>query len=86
MWAHYAGNGTGICLGFDEDALVDEFPVAYVGDLSYSNGPATVESDFVKWALAQGSADTLCDCWKLDKRGLFHEAQGLGVRRREARG
>jgi hypothetical protein len=30
MWAHYGREGSGICLGFDEDALTNEFPVAYV--------------------------------------------------------
>jgi hypothetical protein len=28
MWAHYGRESTGICLGFDEEALVNELPIA----------------------------------------------------------
>lgn len=54
MWAHYGREGTGICLGFDEDLLVDQFPVAYVGDIEYSDGPATVDSGLVSFAFGTG--------------------------------
>jgi hypothetical protein len=54
MWAHYAKDGAGICLAFDEDELVDQFPLAYVGDISYSDGSAKVSSDLIKYAFETG--------------------------------
>jgi hypothetical protein len=50
MWAHYGREGAGMCLGFDEDRLVNEFPLAYVADISYSDGPATVAAGLVEFA------------------------------------
>src|SRR6478736_425775 len=54
MWAHYGKEGTGICLGFDEDILVDQFPVAYVGDITYADRPATLPSQLVEFAYTTG--------------------------------
>jgi hypothetical protein len=54
MWAHYGREGAGICLAFDEDALVDQFPIAYVGDITYSDGPAKVSSGIVEHAFTTG--------------------------------
>jgi Protein of unknown function (DUF2971) len=54
MWAHYGREGVGICLAFDEDALVDQFPIAYVGDITYSDGPAKVSSGIVQYAFTTG--------------------------------
>ncbi len=50
MWAHYGREGAGICLGFDEEVLVNQFPIAYVGDIEYADGPATVPSGLVEYA------------------------------------
>jgi len=50
MWAHYGREGAGICLALDEDELVEQFPIAYAGDISYSNGPAKVPSWVVEYA------------------------------------
>jgi hypothetical protein len=44
MWAHYARDGTGVCLGFDEDALTDAFPYANVGDVRYVATSAQIEA------------------------------------------
>jgi hypothetical protein len=54
MWAHYGREGSGISLGFDEDALVNQFPLAYVGDIAYSDSPAKVPSGIIKYATATG--------------------------------
>lgn len=54
MWAHYGREGAGICLAFDEDALVDQFPIAYVGDVTYSDTPPKVPSGLVTHAFTTG--------------------------------
>jgi len=54
MWAHYGRDGAGACLAFDEDALVDQFPVAYVGDVDYVDEPATVDAGLVHYAFTTG--------------------------------
>ena len=50
MWAHYCQEGTGIVLAFDEDALANRFPILYAKDVEYSDEPALLSSDNVKWA------------------------------------
>jgi hypothetical protein len=54
MWAHYGREGAGICVGFDEDSLVGQFPIAYVGDIEYADGPATISAGIVEYAYATG--------------------------------
>jgi hypothetical protein len=54
MWAHYARDSKGICLAFDEDTLVESFPAAFIGDVSYSDQPAQVASSMIKYAFATG--------------------------------
>jgi hypothetical protein len=54
MWAHYGREGAGICLGFDEDALSEQFPIAYVGDIEYADGPATISVKTIKYAYTTG--------------------------------
>ncbi|HEV2223204.1 MAG TPA: DUF2971 domain-containing protein [Candidatus Acidoferrales bacterium] len=54
MWAHYGRDGTGICLAFDEDELVDQFPIAYVKDITYSDDPAKIPSRIIKYAFTTG--------------------------------
>ena len=54
MWAHYAQEGTGIVLGFDEDALATEFSLAYFTDVEYSDAPATIDSDLIDWTFTTG--------------------------------
>lgn len=54
MWAHYGREGTGICLGFDEDTLVNQFPIAYVENITYAENPATVPSGLVEFAYTTG--------------------------------
>jgi hypothetical protein len=54
MWAHYGREGAGICLAFDEDVLADQFPLSYVGDVSYSDGPAKIESGLIEYAFTTG--------------------------------
>jgi hypothetical protein len=54
MWAHYSREGTGISLGFDEDELVEQFPLAYVGDIAYSDGPAKISSGIIDYAFTTG--------------------------------
>ena len=41
-------------LRFDEDILTEEFPVAIVDDVSYSDKPAQIDALFVNWALTTG--------------------------------
>jgi hypothetical protein len=45
MWAHYAREHSGICLGFDEEELANRFPVAYIGDVDYSDSSAVSSGD-----------------------------------------
>ena len=54
MWAHYAREGAGVCLAFDEDVLIDQLPVAWVGDIEYSDGPATIDSGIINFAYMTG--------------------------------
>ena len=54
MWAHYGREAAGICLGFDEEALVNELPIAYVGDVEYAEGPATIQSEWLEYAYMTG--------------------------------
>src|ERR1700733_13230580 len=54
MWAHYARETTGICLAFDEDALVNQLPVAWVSDIEYADGPATIEAEIINYAYVTG--------------------------------
>jgi Protein of unknown function (DUF2971) len=54
MWAHYGRDTTGICLAFDEDALVGQLPVAWVGDIEYADGPATIETQVINYAYVTG--------------------------------
>ncbi len=52
MWAHYAREGAGICIGFDEDALVQSFPAVYISDVMYSDRPAEISASAVEYAFA----------------------------------
>ena len=54
MWAHYASEGEGIALAFDEDSLAEEFAVAYFADVDYSDQPATVDVDLIERAFGTG--------------------------------
>jgi hypothetical protein len=54
MWAHYARDSAGICLALDEDELVDQFPLAHVGDIAYSDVPAKISSDVIRFAFTTG--------------------------------
>ncbi len=54
MWAHYGREGSGICVAFDEDALVAQFPIAYVGDITYADRPARVSSGTIEFAFTTG--------------------------------
>ena len=54
MWSHYGRDCTGICLGFDEDELADTFPIAYIDNVSYADGPAQISSHLVQHAFATG--------------------------------
>jgi hypothetical protein len=54
MWAHYGRGGAGICIGFDEDRLAEQFPIAFVDDVEYLDRPATVESSIVNRAFLTG--------------------------------
>jgi hypothetical protein len=54
MWAHYAKEAAGICLSFDEDTVVDQLPIAYVGNIEYADGPATISATIVEYAYATG--------------------------------
>jgi hypothetical protein len=54
MWAQYGRDGAGICLAVDEDTFVDRLPVAFVGDIEYTNGPATIDSEYIRYAYVTG--------------------------------
>lgn len=54
MWAHYAEEGAGIVLGFDEDALAEHFALAYLADVEYSDAPASVDAHLIQWAFTTG--------------------------------
>ncbi|HUP80610.1 MAG TPA: DUF2971 domain-containing protein, partial [Pirellula sp.] len=50
MWAHYCGEGTGICLAIDENDLVNQFEQAFIDDVEYTAVPAMVSAYDVKYA------------------------------------
>ena len=54
MWAHYGREMTGICLGFDEYALTQKFPVAYIDDVQYSDQPAQIGASLVDFVFNTG--------------------------------
>jgi hypothetical protein len=54
MWAHYAQDATGICMAFEEDSFVDCFDGVFIEDVTYSDAPATVSSDVIKYAYTTG--------------------------------
>jgi len=51
MWAHYGKQATGVCLGVCEDRLVNEFDVAFVGDVEYSDQPGCVGAYGIRYAV-----------------------------------
>ena len=50
MWAHYARDGSGACVGFDAEAIADQFTEAYLADVEYSNEPAQIDSETIAFA------------------------------------
>jgi hypothetical protein len=54
MWAHYGRDGGGVCLALDEDAFIAQLPVAFVGDIDYTDGPATIDSGYIRHAFMTG--------------------------------
>lgn len=54
MWAHYAHDGRGACVGFDEDTLANQFELAFIDDVTYSDAPASIDSGIVNWVVATG--------------------------------
>lgn len=54
MWAHYAREGAGVVLGFDEDALAEHFALAYFADVEYSDVPASIDAGMIDWAFTTG--------------------------------
>jgi hypothetical protein len=54
MWAHYGREGAGICLAFDEDALVGQMSVSWISDIEYTDGPAMIETGLINHAYMTG--------------------------------
>jgi hypothetical protein len=54
MWAHYGREGAGICLAFDEDALVSQMSVAWISDIEYTDGPALIDTGLINHAYMTG--------------------------------
>ena len=54
MWAHYAHDGRGVCVGFDEDTLTNQFELAFIDDVTYRDAPASIDSGVVKFAFTTG--------------------------------
>jgi hypothetical protein len=54
MWAHYGHEAAGICLAFDEDALVDQVPIAWMSDIEYADAPAMIDSAAINYAYMTG--------------------------------
>jgi len=54
MWAHYGREAAGVCLAFDEDALVDQLPVAWISDIEYTDGPALIDAGIINHAYMTG--------------------------------
>lgn len=54
MWSHYADGLRGLCVGFDEDALIDNAN-AYLATVRYSDRPPVVDS-FI-YAVAEDQRD-----------------------------
>lgn len=52
MWAHYCREATGICLAVCEEKLVNQFDVAYIHDIDYSNEPSNIPSGVIRYAAA----------------------------------
>ncbi|HEY4047026.1 MAG TPA: DUF2971 domain-containing protein [Acidobacteriaceae bacterium] len=63
MWAHYGRDGAGICLALDEDALIDQLPVAFVSDIEYTDGPATIDSGYIRQAYITGKRRHTFSCY-----------------------
>ena len=54
MWAHYGREGAGVCVAFDEDALVSQVPVAWISDIEYTDGPALIDTGLIDHAYMTG--------------------------------
>ena len=54
MWAHYAQEGTGLCLGFDEGALVQQLSYCWLSDIEYVDEPATISAGMLQHAFVTG--------------------------------
>jgi hypothetical protein len=74
MWSHYGRDCTGICLGFDEDELADTFPIAYIDNVSYADGPAQISSHLVQHAFATGKPAHVTDDGCCASGRVFREA------------
>jgi len=47
MWAHYTHEGAGACIALDAEAVSDEFSLAYLADVDYSDEPAMIDSQTI---------------------------------------
>jgi hypothetical protein len=72
MWAHYSRDGSGICLAFDEDELVEQFPLAYVGNITYSDGPARISSKIIDYAYQTGKRRHTLALLRIGHRAAYY--------------
>jgi hypothetical protein len=72
MWAHYSREGSGICLAFDEDEFVEQFRLAYVGDITYSDGPAKVSSKIIDYAYETGKRRLTFGLLRIGHRAAYY--------------
>src|ERR1700691_2441204 len=63
MWAHYAANHTGICVGLNMDRIIGSCGVAVHGDVHYQDQPFSlkvgVDEDFFSTAIMNRLAQAL---------------------------
>ena len=51
MWAHYCRDAAGICLAVCEEKLVDQFYIAYIHNVEYSDEPARIPVGVIRFAV-----------------------------------
>lgn len=54
LWAHYAENSAGMCIAFNERQLANQYPVAYLHDVSYQDHPGAIPAGLIEHAFTTG--------------------------------
>lgn len=54
MWSHYANDHKGICIGFNEKKLTNQFSAAFIGNVQYINDPMSIKDGVMDYLSYSG--------------------------------